>query len=89
MVRTTGIERTLHGFWIAVVVLHVIGENHKLSDVGKTLELRVLKAFVDAVTLGQNTFAVIGLLHFDKHQRHTIDKQRDIGAEFFIAVLTG
>ncbi|MCY1359213.1 hypothetical protein D9M69_457700 [compost metagenome] len=74
MVGAAGIESTLNRLRIAVVVLHVVGENHELGDVGKAPEFGILKALVDAVALGQYAFPVVGLFHLNKDQRHTVDQ---------------
>src|SRR5690606_16525370 len=51
VIRAAGVERALKRLRVAVVILHIVGENHELRDVGKALELGVLEAFVDTVTL--------------------------------------
>lgn len=89
MIGTTGVERALNRFRVAVVILHIVGENHKLRDVGKALEPGVLEPLVDAIALSQDAFTVIRLLHFNKDQRHAVDQQGDVWPKFFIAILAG
>lgn len=51
---------------VAVVILHVIGEDHELGDVGEAFEFGVFKAFVDAVAFCDDAFPIVGFFHFDK-----------------------
>lgn len=59
---------------VTVVILHVVGEEHELDDIGEALEFGVLKAFVDAVAFCDDAFAVVGFFYFDKDQWHAIDQ---------------
>lgn len=55
------------------IILHIIGEYHKLSYVDKSAELLIRKTFsVHTVTLSDHTAVIIGLLDLNKHQRQTV-----------------
>ena len=60
-----------------------------MGDISKALELGVLEAFVDAISLRQYAFTVIRFFHFDKNQRHAFDQQSDVWSKLFIAILAG
>ena len=89
MVRTAGIKSTLNWLRIRIVILHIIGENHELGDVGKTFKLWVLKATTDALTLCNNSVSIIRFFHLNKNQWHTINQQSDVRAKLFIAINAG
>ena len=52
VIRWTGIKRAFNGLRRAVVVLHVVGEDHQLGGVDETPEARVSAARDDAAALG-------------------------------------
>lgn len=88
-VSRRGVKRALRRFGCAVVVFHVVGKNHELSDVDKTAEFGIFRAFAHTFPLFADSAFVVGLFNFDKYQRHAIYQQGNVGAEFFIAVNAG
>lgn len=64
-----------------VVILHIIGEDHYLSDIEIAPELIVLEAFLHPFGLSLNAGIVILFLDLDECKWKTIDEQRNIGAE--------
>ena len=70
------------------IVLHVVGENHQLRDVDKTAELFLREPFIiHPLAFGHHAAYVVRLLDLDKNKRESVDEQRNVGAETFIAVL--
>ena len=86
IIGRAGVKRALYGLRRAILIFHVVGEDHQLRDVDKTPEFWIAAARDDAVALSQHAFAVIGLFDLDKRQRHAIDEQGDVWAELFIAI---
>ncbi len=62
-----------------VVILHIIGEDHYLSDIEIAPELIVLEAFLHPFGLSLNAGIVILFLDLDECKWKTIDEQRNIG----------
>ena len=69
-----------------MIILHIIREDKQLGDVDEFAELFIPEAGVDAISFRKNTFLIVGLLHFDESQRHSVDQQCNIRTEFILAV---
>ena len=82
----TGVKRTFDRLRRAILVLHVVGEDHQLRDVDEAAKFWVAASRDDAVALGQHTFTVVGLLDLDEGQRHAVDQKGDIRTELVVAV---
>ena len=63
------VKRTLNRHNTALgIILHVIGEDHKLSDIDKSAEFLVRETLsVHTFTLSDHTAVIIGLLDLNKH----------------------
>jgi hypothetical protein len=80
------VEGTLDRIRILIIVVEVIRENQKLGDVHESAKRWILETDIDAISLGKHSLEVIWLLYFNECQGHTVDEDRDIGAEFVLAV---
>ena len=60
-----------------------------MKQIDEAPELLVFKAFIHSVSFFQNAFLIIRLFDFDERKRQPVDEQRDVGAEFLVAVFAG
>ena len=89
--RSSTIERTLNWHDAAHrVVLHVVGENHKLRNIDKSAELLVRKTlFIHACTFRNHTAVIVRFLNLNKDEGQTVYKQRDVRSKLVLVSLAG
>ena len=89
--RSCTIERTLNWHNAAhCVVLHVVGENHKLRNIDESAELLVGETlFIHAGTFRNHSSVIIGLLDLDKDERKTVYKKCNVRSELVLVSLAG
>ena len=72
------------------VILHVVGEYHKLSNVDEATELSVRETFkVHPFTLSHHSTMIVWLLHLNEAKRQAIDKQSNVWTEFVLTIFAG
>ena len=83
------VKGSLDWFWIRIIILHVVGENHQLRDVYKTTEHFFRKASVDTGMFRNDPIPVVGLFDFNESQRKAVNEQCNVGPKLILPIPIG